>query len=66
MTPEDLKSIGLQRFAELTDDEAVEVLETMDQLLADIPADSNNVKDRLVRARLEGFIYGYRLGARPK
>lgn len=66
MTPEDLKSIGLQRFAELTDDEAVEVLETMEQLLADIPADSNNVKDRLVRARLEGFIYGYRLGARPK
>ena len=66
MTPEDLKSIGLQRFAELTDDEAVEVLETMEQILADIPADSNNVKDRLVRARLEGFIYGYRLGARPK
>ncbi|WP_431813873.1 hypothetical protein [Kocuria sp. cx-455] len=66
MTPKDLKSAGLKDFAQLTDEEATEVVDTIEQLLMTTPEEPDNVKDRIVRASLEGFVYGYRLGSRPK
>lgn len=66
MTPEDLKSAGLHEFAMLTDEGAANVLDTIERILKDIPEDPHDIKDLLVRARLEGFIYGYRLGVRPE
>lgn len=65
MTPEDMKAAGLTRVAMLTDEEAAELVDDIEAILLTATDTPTSLADQLTRARLDGFVYGYRLGARP-
>lgn len=65
MTPEDLTAAGLSQVAMATDDELAELVDEIEATLLQAQGTPGDLEEQLTRARLDGFVYGYRLGARP-
>ncbi|WP_144998033.1 hypothetical protein [Kocuria marina] len=65
MTPEDLAAAGLSQIAMATDDELAELVDEIEAILLQAQGTPGDLEEQLTRARLDGFVYGYRLGARP-
>lgn len=65
MTPETMDSMGLEGFEALPDAAAIETVNAAERILRDRPSSGGDLDSQLIRARLEAFIYGYRLGRRP-
>ncbi|GEC99341.1 hypothetical protein KVA01_14960 [Kocuria varians] len=65
MTPEDLAAAGLSQSAMATDDELAELVDEIEAILLQAQGTPGDLEEQLTRARLDGFVYGYRLGARP-
>lgn len=65
MTPEDLAAAGLSQIAMVTDDELTELVDEIEAILLQAQGAPGDLEEQLTRARLDGFVYGYRLGARP-
>lgn len=66
MTPEDLAAAGLSDFALLPDEAVPEVVDEIEAMLKNDEGTPGSQAALLIRARLDGFVYGYRLGIRPK
>lgn len=58
-----LDDLGLGRFPRMDDDTAAASIERVEEI---IEAHRGNVPAAPYLAQLQAFVYGYRLGARPK